>query len=75
MKTETLSIGDDPVYTILEGHHDAATFSKAMNAEGWDNAEIHPDDISHEYWVKEEDKWCPSNKEDPKAIPVTVSPW
>ena len=76
MKTFTLSHDEDnPSYTLLEGHHDAQTFSKAMRAEGWDMDDIHEDDISHEYWVQEEARWCPSNKEDPKAIPVTVSEW
>lgn len=75
---KTFTIGSEefgPSFTLLEGHHDSQIFSKAMRAEGWDTADVHPDDISHEFWVVEEGHWCPSNKEDPKAIPVTVNPW
>lgn len=75
MKTQTLG-ADNPVVTILEGHHDVQTFNRAFAAEGWDTGGWQDDSISHEYWVKTDERhWSPSVKTDPKAVPVTVGDW
>jgi len=75
MKTQTLG-ADDPVISILEGHHDLETFNRAWAAEGWDGPGFDAELVAHEFWTKDDKgHWSPSVKTDPKAIPVTVGDW
>lgn len=77
---KTITLGpdgeDDPRWTICKGHVDAKTFSEAFEAEGWSGDEYDQEDLSHEWWKQDDNgKWWSSTKDDPKAVPVTVSEW
>lgn len=77
MVTTTLTdTYDAPEISILEGHHDLKTFNKAFIEEGWTQEPWPSDYVSHEYWIKlPNGKWECSNKNDSRAIPVTIATW
>lgn len=77
---ELINLGnkfDDSMdYSLIKGHVSDEEFNKVF-AEKWHGGDpIEGDRISHEYWVESKDgSWKSSNKNDPKAVPVTVTDW
>lgn len=65
-----------PNFSILQGHHDIATFNKAFEAEGWSVEPWPSDYLSHEYWETDNGgNWFSSNKDCLRAVPVTIVDW
>lgn len=75
--TFTVHEDDTPVYSILRGHHLTETFNVAFENEGWKGLPKWEDhDVTHEYWQEvAPGVWECSNKNNPKAEPVTVGQW
>lgn len=74
--TTLLDLYDAPAISLLEGHHTIESFNKAFRAEGWEIEPWPQEYISHEYWIRDQTGvWTCSNKNDLRAIPVTVCAW
>lgn len=75
--TFTIHVDDTPTYSILRGHHLTETFNVAFVNEGWHGLPDWQDcDVTHEYWEEiAAGVWVCSNKNNPKAEPVTVGQW
>ncbi len=75
----TYSLGnriDDSVdVSICRGHVAPEIFSEAFAREGWSPSEHREEDLKHEYWIENKKGWTKSDKNNPKAEPVTVSYW
>jgi hypothetical protein len=72
--TQTLG-AENPVVSLLVGHHDLETFNKAFEAEGWSTGGFSDEGVTHEYWRKDKTGWVCSNIHDARALPVTIGEW
>jgi len=76
LKTVTLGYDvDNPSTSICSGHVTVSVFNRAFKAEGWESDKIRKEDIRHEWWIPMKRKWKKSNRENKKAVPVTVMDW
>jgi len=67
---------DDSIeHSLVEGHLSDREFNKIVK-KAFAGDTISSDRITHEYWVKDQDgAWSSSNRNNPKAVPVTVMDW
>lgn len=74
LSTETLFIGDDPVWVTCRGHVDIKLFNKAYKQE-WSGDGYTQKDLKYEYWKKTKLGYTRSAPGKPGAVPLTIVYW
>ncbi len=73
--TTTLSVDEQPAFTLCPGHVDVKTFNKAKKNEGWIGDPVQESELKREWWVKNGTNFALAREGQPGARPYTVMNW
>lgn len=76
LKTITLSVDDNPIFTLCPGHVGIRAFNVALKNEGWVCDPVAKTEVAKEFWVQTRRGFYKrSEKTDKNAKPYTVMSW